>query len=99
VKAPQFSFRRLAGADPMLGVEMASTGEVACFGDDAEEALLKAMLASGFKVPRKGALLSLGPLGDKYRFAEEARLLASMGLRLYATAGTAEVLEGEGIAC
>jgi carbamoyl-phosphate synthase large subunit len=99
VKAPQFSFRRLSGADPVLGVEMASTGEVACFGDDAEEALLKAMLATGFKMPKKGVLLSLGPVGDKYRFTEEARALARQGLRLFATPGTAEILRAESISC
>jgi carbamoyl-phosphate synthase large subunit len=99
VKAPQFSFRRLSGVDPILGVEMASTGEVACFGDDVDEALLKAMMATGFRVPRRGVLLSLGPVGDKYRFAEEARALAAMGLPLYATPGTAEILRAEGIAC
>jgi carbamoyl-phosphate synthase large subunit len=99
VKASQFSFRRLAGADPVLGVEMTSTGEVVCFGDDAEEALLKAMLASGFRVPQKGVLLSLGPVGDKYRFADEARALVSQGLRLFATPGTAEILNAEAIPC
>ena len=61
VKAPQFSFPRLVGADPMLGVEMASTGEVGCFGDDGDEALLQALSAIGFQPPRKGVLLSLGP--------------------------------------
>jgi carbamoyl-phosphate synthase large subunit len=99
VKAPMFSFRRLAGADPVLGVEMSSTGEVACFGDDAEEALLKAMLATGFKYPRRGVLLSLGPVGEKYRFADEARDLIRQGLRIYATRGTAEILKGESIGC
>ncbi len=99
VKAPMFSFRRLAGADPVLGIEMASTGEVACFGDDSDEALLKAMLATGFRVPRRGVLLSLGPVGDKYRFADEARLLRGLGLTLYATAGTGDILLAEGIAC
>ncbi|MSP61787.1 MAG: carbamoyl-phosphate synthase (glutamine-hydrolyzing) large subunit [Myxococcales bacterium] len=99
VKAPQFSFRRLHGADPVLGVEMASTGEVACFGDDADEALLKAMMATGFHFPKKGVLLSLGPIGDKYRFTEEARSLAAQGRKLYATLGTAEILKGESIAC
>jgi carbamoyl-phosphate synthase large subunit len=99
VKAPQFSFGRLSGADPVLGIEMASTGEVACMGDDADEALLKAMLATGFRMPRTGVLLSLGPMGDKYRFTEDARALARSGLALYATAGTAEVLRAEGIDC
>jgi len=97
VKAPMFSFRRLSGADPILGVEMASTGEVACFGDDAEEALLKAVIATGFHYPKQGVLLSLGPVGDKYRFADEARALVRQGLRLYATPGTAEMLAAEGL--
>jgi len=99
VKAPQFSFGRLSGADPVLGIEMASTGEVACMGDDADEALLKSMLATGFRLPKRGVLLSLGPMGDKYRFADDARALARTGLALYATAGTAEVLRKEGIEC
>jgi carbamoyl-phosphate synthase large subunit len=100
VKAPMFSFSRLVGADPMLGVEMASTGEVGCFGDDLHEALLHALLATGFKVPRKGVLLSLGPLTDKYWFADEARVLSQeMGLKLYATHGTAEALRTMGMEC
>jgi carbamoyl-phosphate synthase large subunit len=99
VKAPQFSFRRLSGADPVLGVEMASTGEVACFGDDADEALLKAMIATGFRYPTKGIMLSLGPVGDKYRFTEEARQLSKSGLKLFATSGTAEMLREENIEC
>jgi carbamoyl-phosphate synthase large subunit len=97
VKAAQFSFSRLAGADPTLGVEMASTGEVGCLGDDLPEALLKAMLATGFKLPQRGVLLSLGPIGDKYRFGDEARALQARGLRLYATPGTADALLEQGI--
>jgi carbamoyl-phosphate synthase large subunit len=99
VKAPQFSFRRLSRVDPVLGVEMLSTGEAACFGDDVEEALLKAMIATGFRVPSRGVLLSLGPVGEKYRFTEEARELRRLGLRLFATAGTAEILRSESIDC
>jgi hypothetical protein len=100
VKAPQFSFPRLVGADPMLGVEMASTGEVGCFGDDGDEALLQGLSAIGFQPPRKGVLLSLGPPSEKYSFLEEARALSEdLGLALYATAGTAEALESNGIAC
>ena len=98
VKAAQFSFGRLSGADPTLGVEMASTGEVGCFGDDRDEALLKALMATGFKLPTRGVLLSLGPVGDKYRFTEEAHALLRQGLPLYATPGTAEILAAEGIA-
>ena len=77
VKAPQFSFPRLVGADPILGVEMASTGEVGCFGDDGDEALLQALAATGFRPPRKGVLLSLGPKSEKYSFLEEARALSA----------------------
>ncbi|MBL8600547.1 MAG: carbamoyl-phosphate synthase (glutamine-hydrolyzing) large subunit [Myxococcales bacterium] len=97
VKAAQFSFSRLAGADPTLGVEMASTGEVGCLGDDLHEALLKALLATGMRVPKKGVLLSLGPVADKYRFEREAQLLAQLGLTLYATPGTLDVLREQGI--
>ncbi len=100
VKVPQFSFPRLVGADPILGVEMASTGEVGCFGDDGDEALLQGMAATGFRMPRKGVLLSLGPPSDKYSFLEEARALSEeLGLALYATSGTAEALHAGGIAC
>ena len=100
VKAPMFSFSRLVGADPMLGVEMASTGEVGCFGDDLHEALLHALLATGFRFPKKGVLLSLGPVEDKYWFAEEARVIAEhLQLPIYATPGTAEALRAVGIAC
>jgi carbamoyl-phosphate synthase large subunit len=99
VKAPMFSFSRIVGADPVLGVEMMSTGEVGCFGADLSEALLHAMLAAGFRFPRRGVLLSLGPLADKYCFAEEARVIAEqLALPIYATAGTAEMLAEIGIA-
>jgi carbamoyl-phosphate synthase large subunit len=99
VKAPMFSFRRLSGADTVLGVEMASTGEVGCFGDDGDEAFLKAMIASGFTIPTRGVLLSLGPVAAKYRFVDDARILKALGLRLYATPGTAEVLNAEDLGC
>jgi carbamoyl-phosphate synthase large subunit len=97
VKAAQFSFARLSGADPTLGVEMASTGEVGCLGDDLSEALLKALIATGFKYPKNGVLLSLGPVSEKARFLEEARALLSMGLPLYATPGTYDALVEHGI--
>src|SRR6185312_7926282 len=74
VKAPQFSFSRLTGADPILRVEMASTGEVACFGQDLEEAYLKAIIATGGHVPEKGIFISLGGEDKKARFLESARL-------------------------
>ncbi|MEO8636753.1 MAG: carbamoyl-phosphate synthase (glutamine-hydrolyzing) large subunit [Gemmatimonadales bacterium] len=100
VKVPQFSFPRLVGADPILGVEMASTGEVGCFGDDGDEALLQGLAATGFRIPKLGVLLSLGPPSEKYSFLEEARALSEeLGLSLYATAGTAGALQAQGIRC
>jgi carbamoyl-phosphate synthase large subunit len=100
VKAPMFSFSRLVGADPMLGVEMTSTGEVGCLGRDLNEALLHALLATGFRFPRKGVLLSLGPVEDKYWFADEARIIAhELKLPIYATEGTAEMLTDLEIGC
>jgi len=97
VKAAQFSFSRLAGSDPTLGVEMVSTGEVGCLGDDLHEALLKALLATGFKYPKHGVLLSLGPLAEKNRFLEEAHILLGMGLEMFATPGTLDTLLQHGI--
>lgn len=98
VKAPKFSFARIAGADPLLGVEMASTGEVACFGRDVSEALLGAMLAVGFRVPTRGVLLSLGPVAEKYWFVDEAQELAfDLQLPIFATAGTHAALAEIGV--
>ncbi len=100
VKAPMFSFDRLIEADPILGVEMASTGEVGCFGEDLHEALLHAMIGTGFKFPTQGVILSLGPVQDKYWFADEAAVIVNeLKLPIYATEGTAEALEAIGIAC
>jgi len=100
VKVPMFSFSRITGADPMLGVEMASTGEVGCLGSDLDEALLHGLLATGFKFPQHGVLLSLGPIEDKYMFVEEARLIAEqLNLPIFATEGTAESLQRVGIDC
>jgi carbamoyl-phosphate synthase large subunit len=100
VKAPMFSFSRLAGADPLLGVEMLSTGEVGCLGRDLHEALEHALLATGMSLPRKGVLLSLGPVAEKYWFTDEARVIAKeLNLPIYATRGTAEMLGAVGIAC
>ncbi|MBX3205813.1 MAG: carbamoyl-phosphate synthase (glutamine-hydrolyzing) large subunit [Labilithrix sp.] len=100
VKSPKFSFARIAGADPMLGVEMASTGEVACFGRDLSEALLESLVATGFRVPQRGVLLSLGPLEEKYSFYEEARAIAEeLRLPIFATAGTYDALQAVGIPC
>ncbi|MBN2325033.1 MAG: carbamoyl-phosphate synthase (glutamine-hydrolyzing) large subunit [Spirochaetes bacterium] len=97
VKAPQFSFTRLEGADPTLGVEMASTGEVACLGDDFEEAFLKSLLSVGYRVPETSVLLSTGPIESKADFLESTRILQGLGLTLYATGGTAAFLKNNGI--
>jgi len=98
VKAPQFSFSRIKGADPALRVEMASTGEVACLGEDLPEAFLKAILAAGFKLPeRRQVLLTIGSLRDKTRFLPSARTLHEMGFTLYATRNTSCFLEDQNV--
>ncbi len=97
VKAPQFSFTRLQGADPALGVEMASTGEVGCLGDDFEEAFLKALLSVGYKLPIKNVLLSTGPIESKAMFLASAKKLKEYDVTLYATEGTAQFLKDNGI--
>ena len=97
VKAPQFSFTRLEGADPTLGVEMASTGEVACLGDDFDEAFLKALLAVGYRLQVRNVLLSTGPIEAKAAFLASARVLQGLGVSLYATPGTADFLRTNGV--
>lgn len=97
VKFPQFSFTRLKGADPVLGVEMASTGEVACFGDDLEEAFLKGFLATGGRLPKRNILLSVGRLEDKLDMLGAARALQSMGYDLFATNSTSKFLAENGV--
>ncbi|MBO4955246.1 MAG: carbamoyl-phosphate synthase (glutamine-hydrolyzing) large subunit, partial [Muribaculaceae bacterium] len=99
VKASQFSFSRLQGADPVLGVDMSSTGEVACIASDPAEALLKAMLAVGVRVPSPGSgiLLSTGTAKQKAEMLEAARVLAKANFKLYATEGTCRFLLNEGI--
>ncbi len=97
VKAPHFSFTRLEGADPTLGVEMASTGEVACLGWDFDEAFLKALISVGFKFPIRTALLSTGPIESKVAFQDSARRMVGLGIELYATQGTADFLARNGI--
>lgn len=92
VKAPQFSFTRIKGADPVLNVEMASTGEVACLGDNFEEAFLKALLSVGYRFPDKNILLSTGPFESKALFLPDARRLNELGFTLFATPGTADFL-------
>ena len=97
VKAPQFSFTRLKGSDPILGVEMASTGEVACLGDDFNEAFLKSLISVGFRIPRETILLSTGPIDSKAEFLESTKTLDEMGFKFYATKGTADFMETNGI--
>ncbi|GAC1371049.1 MAG: carbamoyl-phosphate synthase (glutamine-hydrolyzing) large subunit [Ktedonobacteraceae bacterium] len=98
IKAPQFSFSRLNNADPVLGVEMSSTGEVACFGEDIEEAYLKAILATGGQVPHKGIFISMS--GEEKHAALEPSLpqLRELGLPLYATKDTWQFLQAHGLA-
>jgi len=97
VKAPQFSFTRLKGSDPVLGVEMVSTGEVACLGDDFNEAFLKSLISVGFKMPKKTVLLSTGPIDSKAEFLESSKILEKMGFKFYATKGTAGFMRANNI--
>ncbi|MCA1950318.1 MAG: carbamoyl-phosphate synthase (glutamine-hydrolyzing) large subunit [Treponema sp.] len=97
VKAAQFSFSRLHGADPVTGVEMASTGEVGCIGTDLDDAFLKAMLSVGYRIPKKKILLSTGPIEDKVDFLDSARKLVEMGYELYGSRGTVKFLEANGV--
>lgn len=97
VKVPQFSFSRLSGADPVMGVEMASTGEVACFGRTKYEAYIKGLISTGFKIPKKNVLLSIGSFKDKVEMLPSVEKLHRLGFKLYATAGTADFLEEHGI--
>ncbi|KAJ8663902.1 protein URA2 [Lichtheimia ornata] len=97
VKVPQFSFARLPGADPVLGVEMASTGEVACFGKDKYEAYLKGLLATSFKLPKKNILFSIGSEKDKQELLPSIAKLNTLGYSIFATEGTAEFIKQNGI--
>ncbi|MCC8019708.1 MAG: carbamoyl-phosphate synthase (glutamine-hydrolyzing) large subunit [Rikenellaceae bacterium] len=97
IKAPQFSFSRLQKADPVLGVEMASTGEVGCIGEDFHEAILKAMLSVGYRIPERNILLSTGDAKSKAEMLPAARALHARGYNLYATKGTADYLAQNGI--
>jgi carbamoyl-phosphate synthase large subunit len=92
VKAAQFSYSRLHGADPVSGVEMASTGEVGCIGTDLHDAFLKALLSVGYRIPRRQILLSTGTIEEKLDFLDSARKLVEMGYRLFASRGTARFL-------
>jgi hypothetical protein len=99
VKVPQFSFMRLSGADPVLGVEMLSTGEVACLGMNFAEAFSKALQAAEFHIPPKGGsvLITVGGEEPKRRVIPIARAFEEMGFKIYATVNTADVLRGAGI--
>lgn len=97
IKASQFSFNRLQKADPVLGVDMASTGEVGCLGEDARSALLKSMLSVGHRIPKKNILLSTGNGKQKAEMLEASRILAAHGYKLYATGGTSRYLAANGI--
>ena len=97
IKASQFSFNRLQNADPVLGVDMASTGEVGCLGEDTQCAILKAMLSVGYRIPRKNILLSTGDARQKADMLSAARLLLQKGYSLYATGGTSRYLSENGI--
>jgi carbamoyl-phosphate synthase large subunit len=97
VKAPQFSFTRLKGSDPVLGVEMASTGEVACLGDYFDEAFLKSYISTGFKLPEKAIMISAGTPKDKAELLEETKKLYELGIKFYATRGTANYLKANGM--
>jgi len=98
IKASQFSFNRLQNADPVLGVDMASTGEVGCLGEDTQCAILKAMLSVGYRIPKKNILLSTGNAKQKAEMLSAARLLQEKGYSLYATGGTSRYLSENGIA-
>jgi len=93
VKAPQFSFHRLKGADPKLGIEMASTGEVWCIGSNIHEAFLAAMISVGVKVPKKSVLVSLWTSEDKIEFLESLEILTTLGYKVYATSGTHKIFK------
>ncbi|WP_102408470.1 carbamoyl-phosphate synthase (glutamine-hydrolyzing) large subunit [Parabacteroides bouchesdurhonensis] len=98
IKASQFSFNRLQKADPVLGVDMASTGEVGCIGDDLSEAVLKSMLSVGLRIPEKNVLLSTGTPKQKVAMLDAVRMLAAKGYNIFATGGTHRFLEENGIA-
>ena len=97
IKASQFSFNRLQKADPVLGVDMSSTGEVGCLGDDTNTALLKSMLSVGHRIPKKNILLSTGGAKQKVAMLDAAKMLIDHGYKLYATGGTSKFLNENGI--
>jgi carbamoyl-phosphate synthase large subunit len=97
IKASQFSFSRLTQADPVLGVDMSSTGEVGCIGENYYEAVIKAMLSVGYHVPQKGVLISSGDARSKVELLESSRLMVKRGLKLFATPGTFDYLKSHGV--
>ncbi len=97
VKASQFSFARLQNADPVLGVDMSSTGEVGCLGDDLNEALLNSLIATGYSIPKDAVLISSGGAKGKVSLLEPAQQLAKKGYTIYATAGTAKFFNDNGV--
>ena len=97
IKASQFSFNRLQKADPVLGVDMASTGEVGCLGDDTNCAILKAMLSVGYRIPEKSVLLSTGGPKQKVEMLQAARQLQKKGYKIYATGGSSKFLTENGV--
>ena len=97
VKAPEFSFTRLEGADPTTGVEMSSTGEVACLGNDFDEAFLKALISVGYRFPIKSLLISSGPVESKTELMETTKLFRKLGVKIYATQGTAKFMKANGM--
>ncbi|KAJ7280306.1 hypothetical protein C8J57DRAFT_123196 [Mycena rebaudengoi] len=99
VKVPQFSFSRLSGADPVLGVEMASTGEVACFGHDKYEAYLKALISTGIVPPKKNILFSIGSYREKLEILPSVQKLSAAGYNIFATSGTADFLTEHNVPC
>ena len=97
IQVPQFSFARLAGADAMLGVEMASTGEVACFGENRYEAYLKGLISTGMTVPKESILLSIGSFKAKNEMLSSVKALKELGYQLYASLGTADFYSEHGV--
>jgi carbamoyl-phosphate synthase large subunit len=99
VKAPQFSFHRLLNADPVLGVDMSSTGEVACLGDNFYEALMKSMLSVGYNIPKKNILISSGPTRSKIELLQSAKMLVEKGYNIYASDGTYRFFRDNNVKC
>ncbi|WP_430814633.1 carbamoyl-phosphate synthase (glutamine-hydrolyzing) large subunit [Carboxylicivirga sp. RSCT41] len=97
IKAPQFSFARLAKADPVLGVDMSSTGEVGCIGDNYYDAILQSMLAVGYRIPEKNILISSGPARSKLELLQSAKMLKERGYNLFATGGTHKFFAENGV--